>query len=176
VLERIGPRLLNFDLNWAPEKKNKYLFLSDAFNNAVTTYTHFQFYIVPQMVATKPAPQSQSSNERRNGKKINILILGNDGICHPLAWKFNKSANVEKIYVQSRNAGIAMLQIPGSQDRVPEDKVRILTRTYETKLEDIPGLAKSNKIDLVVPSHGSYFLSDDLQEKLREGKFSFCNE
>jgi phosphoribosylamine-glycine ligase len=127
------------------------------------------------MVATKPAPQSQSSNEKKTGKKINILILGKDGICHPLAWKFNKSPNVEKIYVQSRNAGTDMLQIPGSQDRVPQDKVRVLTGTYETKLDDIPGLAKSNNIDLVVPADSSYFLSDDLQEKLREGKFSFCN-
>jgi phosphoribosylamine-glycine ligase len=114
------------------------------------------------MVATKPAPQSQSSNEKKTGKKMNILILGKDGICHPLAWKFNKSINVEKIYVQSRNAGTAMLQIPGSQDRVPQDKVRVLTGTYETKLDDIPGLAKSNNVDLVVPAHSSYFLSDGL--------------
>jgi phosphoribosylamine-glycine ligase len=128
------------------------------------------------MAANKAAPQSQSSNENKTDKNINILILGKDGICHPLAWKFNKSANVEKIYVQSRNAGTALLQIPGSQDRAPQDKIRILTGTAETKLEDIPGLAKSIKIDLVVPAHSSYFLSDDLQEKLREGKISFCNE
>ena len=128
------------------------------------------------MVVTKPAPQSQSSSEKKTGKKINALILGKDGICHPLAWKFNRSANVEKIYVQSRNAGTAMLQILDSQGNVREDKVRTLTGTYEAKLEDIPGLAKNNKIDLVVPAQSSYFLSDDLQEKLREGKFSFCNE
>ena len=128
------------------------------------------------MVVTKPAPQSQSSSEKKTGKKINALILGKDGICHPLAWKFNRSANVEKIYVQSRNAGTAMLQILDSQGNVREDKVRTLTGTYEAKLEDIPGLAKNNKIDLVVPAQSSYFLSDDLQEKLRAGKFSFCNE
>jgi phosphoribosylamine-glycine ligase len=128
------------------------------------------------MVVTKPAPQSQSSSEKKTGKKINALILGKDGICHPLAWKFNRSANVEKIYVQSRNAGTAMLQILDSQGNVQEDKVRTLTGTYEAKLEDIPGLAKNNKIDLVVPAQSSYFLSDDLQEKLRAGKFSFCNE
>ena len=69
-----------------------------------------------------------------------------------------------------------MLRIPGFQDRAPQNKIRILTGTDETKLEDIPGLAKNNKIDLVVPAQSSYFLSDDLQEKLREGKFSFCNE
>jgi phosphoribosylamine-glycine ligase len=128
-----------------------------------------------KMVVNKPAPQGQSSNEKKTGKKINVLILGKNGICHPLAWKFNQSANVEKIYVQSRNAGTVMLQIPGSQDRVPQDKIRILTGTYETKLDEIPGLAKNNEIDLVVPAHSSYFLSDDLQEKLREGKFSFSN-
>ena len=68
-----------------------------------------------------------------------------------------------------------MLQILDSQGNVREDKVRTLTGTYEAKLEDIPGLAKNNKIDLVVPAQSSYFLSDDLQEKLREGTFSFCN-
>jgi hypothetical protein len=68
-----------------------------------------------------------------------------------------------------------MLQIPGSQDRVPQDKIRILTGTDETKLDEILGLAKNNKFDLVVPAHSSYFLSDDLQEKLREGKFSFSD-
>ena len=127
------------------------------------------------MVVNKPAPQGQTSNEDKTGKRINILILGKDGICHPLAWKFNKSANVEKIYVQSRNAGTAMLRIPGFQDRAPQNKIRILTGTDETKLEDIPGLAKNNKIDLIVSARSSYFLSDDLQEKLRKGKFSFCN-
>lgn len=114
-LERIGPRILNFDSNWAPEKKKKY----DALCNAVTTCTHFQTYIIAKMVVNKPAPQGQTSNEDKTGKRINILILGKDGICHPLAWKFNKSANVEKIYVQSRNTGTAMLRIPGFQDRAP---------------------------------------------------------
>jgi phosphoribosylamine-glycine ligase len=134
-------------------------------------------------VEKKPAPKSQISNENSNekkpGKKMIILILGKNGNCHSLAWKLNKSPNVEKIYVQSRNAGTTMLKIPSFQDRnfyrAPQNKIQILTGIDETNPEDILGLAKNLNIDLVVPADSSYFLSDDIQEKLREGKFSFLN-
>jgi len=72
--------------------------------------------------------------------KLRVLLVGNGGREHAIAWKLVQSPRVERIFVVPGNGGTATL-----------DKV---TNVSSTKQEDFPALvqfAKENNINLLVP-------------------------
>ncbi|KAL8696559.1 MAG: hypothetical protein Q9201_007602 [Fulgogasparrea decipioides] len=74
-------------------------------------------------------------------EQLRILLVGNGGREHALAWKLSQSPRVEKIYVVPGNGGTAR----GLQN---------VSNVKEVKLDDFPGLvafAIRNRVNLVVP-------------------------
>ncbi|KAF2474297.1 phosphoribosylamine--glycine ligase [Lindgomyces ingoldianus] len=72
--------------------------------------------------------------------KIRILVVGNGGREHAIAWKLAQSPRVEHMYVVPGNGGTAQL-----------DKV---TNVSSIKQEDFPALvefAKENRVNLLIP-------------------------
>lgn len=74
-------------------------------------------------------------------ERLRVLVVGNGGREHALAWKLSQSPLVDAIYVAPGNGGTALGTLPK-------------TVNVNVKADDYPGLvelAKKHNINLVVP-------------------------
>lgn len=94
-------------------------------------------------------------------ESLRILLVGNGGREHALAWKLSQSPRVERIYVVSGNGGTA-------------NGMRNIININEVKPDDYPGLvafAKKHEVNLVVPGPEAP-LADGIEGFFRAGECS----
>lgn len=95
--------------------------------------------------------------------QLRILLIGNGGREHALAWKLSQSPRVETIYVVPGNGGTAR----GLKKVENVDTVRA---------DDFPALvafAKENSINFVVPGPEAILVAG-IESHFREGKCNLC--
>lgn len=93
-------------------------------------------------------------------EQLRVLIVGNGGREHALAWKLSQSPLVDAVYVAPGNGGTG-----SSNSKITNANV---------KGDDYPGLvafAQTNKVNLVVPGPEAP-LVDGIQGYFQAGKFS----
>ena len=73
---------------------------------------------------------------------LRILLVGNGGREHALAWKLNQSPKVEVIYVVPGNGGTAADQL---------QKVENVSHVRADHFSELIDFAKENKVNLVIP-------------------------
>ena len=91
---------------------------------------------------------------------LRILLVGNGGREHALAWKLSQSKKVEIIYVVPGNGGTAAGDLPNVKN------------VNDVKPNDFPGLvafAKEHEVNLVVPGPEAP-LVDGIEGFFRAGK------
>lgn len=91
---------------------------------------------------------------------IRILLIGNGGREHALAWKLNQSARVEAIFVIPGNGGTA------------HELSKVSNISAEVQPNDYPGLvafAKRHNVNLVIPGPEAP-LVDGIEGFFREGE------
>jgi phosphoribosylamine--glycine ligase / phosphoribosylformylglycinamidine cyclo-ligase len=74
-------------------------------------------------------------------EQLKILLLGNGGREHALAWKLSQSPNVESIYIAPGNGGTTTLS----------QTSRKITNIPDLHIDGVPSFAKSHGVNLVVP-------------------------
>lgn len=96
-------------------------------------------------------------------QRLRILLVGNGGREHALAWKLCQSSRVDQIYVVPGNGGTA---------RGLEKVKNVAT----VKADDFPGLvafAKENDINFVVPGPEAPLVAG-IEGHFRKGKCGIC--
>lgn len=91
--------------------------------------------------------------------RLRILLVGNGGREHTLAWKLSQSPRVDKIYVVPGNGGTAR-------------GLRGVENVGTVKPDDFPGLvafAKENEINFVVPGPEAPLVAG-IERYFRNGK------
>lgn len=93
--------------------------------------------------------------------RLRILLIGNGGREHALAWKLSQSPRVDMIYVVAGNGGTAR-------------GLKRVENVDTLKADDFPGLvafAKENRINFVVPGSEAPLVAG-IESHFRKGK---CN-
>lgn len=94
-----------------------------------------------------------------SGEPIRILLIGNGGREHALAWKLSQSARVEVILVVPGNGGTA------------HESPKVWNISSEVQPSDYPGLvnfARLHNVNLVIPGPEAP-LVDGIEAFFREG-------
>lgn len=102
---------------------------------------------------------------------IRILLIGNGGREHALAWKLSQSTRVERILVVPGNGGTAY------------ESSKVSNIPSQVQPNDYPGLvdfAKQHNVNLVIPGPEAP-LVDGIESYFREGdilstSFTICTE
>ena len=76
------------------------------------------------------------------GSPLRILLIGNGGREHALAWKLNQSSRVEVIYVVPGNGGTASDQLR---------KVKNVNHLRVDQFSELTSFAKEKRVNLVIP-------------------------
>ena len=74
-----------------------------------------------------------------DNERLRILLLGNGGREHALAWKLSLSPRLEELYVVPGNGGMGQIS-----------KVQLIPSLTPDNLPDLLGFAREARIDLVV--------------------------
>lgn len=96
-------------------------------------------------------------------ERLRILVVGNGGREHALAWKLSQSPLVDIVYVAPGNGGTGL----GVSDKIVNANV---------KVNDYPGLvalAQKNNVNLVVPGPEAP-LVDGIQGYFQAGRCCSC--
>ena len=96
-------------------------------------------------------------------EQLRVLLIGNGGREHALAWKLSQSSRVETIYVVPGNGGIAR----------GLNKVECVDTVKADEFPALIAFAKENSINFVVPGPEATLVAG-IESHFREGKYSRC--
>lgn len=95
--------------------------------------------------------------------QLRILLIGNGGREHALAWKLSQSPRVETIYVVPGNGGTAR----------GLEKVQCVTSVKPDEFPALVAFAKENSINFVVPGPEATLVAG-IESHFRKGKCNLC--